>query len=245
MKKYINAKYLDKIDNEREEYDLFKKLWKFTFKKTDVRSKDNREAYLSILTLLLERHQQFVEAEIRKEAEYYCEAVNMDDSCCIRTFIRFANIYRSVYFSMTDDFKLKMEQKINAKSDLLAMAFFLSDNPLIHARNIDKEVGSGVASYVYNYLKNDVGDSDARDFAIKLYGSSKQYDDADDYFDNLIEPILGEMSEDQLVNLISYSNNNSQVYDRRRFSNSKWKIKSYMDRKNPQFDYSPYGYFER
>lgn len=70
LKRYINAKYLEKIDNEREEYGLFKSLWKFTFKNTDDHSKENREANMSILTLLLERHQQFVENEIKKDAEY-------------------------------------------------------------------------------------------------------------------------------------------------------------------------------
>ena len=39
---YINAKYLEKIDNEVEEYGLFKKLWKLVFKKTDDRSNKNR-----------------------------------------------------------------------------------------------------------------------------------------------------------------------------------------------------------
>lgn len=113
LKRYINAKYLEKIDNEREEYGLFKSLWKFTFKNTDDHSKENREANLSILTLLLERHQQFVENEIKKDAEYYCASVNMDDRYCINSFIRFVNVYPSVYSSMTDDLKMKIEQKIN------------------------------------------------------------------------------------------------------------------------------------
>lgn len=58
LRRFINSKYLVKIDNEREEYGLFKTLWKFTFKKTDDRSKANRKANLSILMLLLERHQR-------------------------------------------------------------------------------------------------------------------------------------------------------------------------------------------
>lgn len=79
LKRYIKVKYLEKIDNEQEEYGLFKSLWKFTFKKTDDRSKANRKANLSILTLLLERHQQFVESKIKNDAEYYCSLVNIDD----------------------------------------------------------------------------------------------------------------------------------------------------------------------
>lgn len=244
LKRYINAKYLEKIDNEREEYGLFKSLWKFTFKNTDDNSKENREANLSILTLLLERHQQFVENEIKKDAEYYCASVNMEDSYCINIFIRFVNVYPSVYSSMTDDFKMKMEQKINDKPNLQAMAFFLSDNPLVHAMNLDGGVGVDVGFYMYDYIRNNVGDADAKDFAIRLYGVARCFDAADEYFDDLIVPILGDLSAEQLEKLIEYSNDNSQIYSRKKFSNSRRLIKKYMYKKNPLFDYSQYVNFE-
>lgn len=243
LKRYIKVKYLEKIDNEQEEYGLFKSLWKFTFKKTDDRSKANRKANLSILTLLLERHQQFVESKIKNDAEYYCSLVNIDDSYCINSFIRFVNVYPSVYSSMTDDFKMKIEQKINDKPNLQAMAFFLSGNPLVHAMNLDGGVGVDVGFYMYDYIRNNVGDADAKDFAIRLYGVARCFDAADEYFDNLIEPILGDFSADQLNKLIEYSNDNSQIYSRKKFSNSRRLIKKYMDKKNPQFDYSLYVNF--
>ena len=244
MKRYINAKYLEKIDNEREEYGLFKSLWKFTFKNIDDHSEENREANLSILTLLLERHQQFVESEIKNDAEYYCASVNIDDRKCINSFIRFLNVYPSVYSSMTDDFKMKIEQKINDKPNLKAMAFFLSSNPLLHAKKVDSNIGANIGLYMYDYLKQNVGDTDARDFVIEVYGNAKSYDAADDYFDSLIESILGDMSEGQLVKLIEYSNNNGQIYGRRKFPSSRGLIKNYMSKKNPQFDYSLYENFD-
>lgn len=244
LRRFINSKYLVKIDNEREEYGLFKTLWKFTFKKTDDRSKANRKANLSILMLLLERHQQFVVNEMKKDADYYCAAVNMDDKNCVKEFICFANIYPSVFSSMTDDFKMQMEQKINDKPNLQAMAFFLSDNPLAHAKKVDSNIGANIGFYMYDYLKQNVGDADARDFVIEVYGNANSYDAADDYFDNLIESILGEMSEEQLVKLIEYSNKNSQVYGRKRFPNSRMQIKKYMESKNSKFDYSQYVKFQ-
>ena len=243
LKRYINAKYLEKIDNEREEYGLFKSLWKFTFKKTDDRSKANRKANLSILTLLLERHQQFVESEIKNDAEYYCASVNIDDRKCINSFIRFVNVYPAVYSSMTDDFKMKIEQKINDKPNLKAMAFFLSNNLLVHVKSLNGGVGIDVGIYIYDFIKNNVGNADAKDFAIRLYGEAGSFDAADEYFDNLIVPILGDLSAEQLEKLIEYSNNNSQINNRRKYSNSKRLIKKYMDKKNPQFDYNLYVNF--
>lgn len=172
LKRYINTKYLEKIDNEQEEYGLFKSLWKFTFKKTDDHSKANRKANLSILMLLLERHLQFVVSEMKKDAEYYCASVNMDDDNCVKEFICFANIYQSVFFSMTDDFKMQIEQKINENSDLHAMAFFLSGNPLVHAKKVNSNIGANIGLYMYDYLKQNVGDADAIDFVIEVYGNA-------------------------------------------------------------------------
>lgn len=99
---------------------------------------------------------------------------------------------------MTDDFKMKIEQKINAKPNLQAMAFFLSGNPLVHAMNLDGGVGVDVGFYMYDYIRNNVGDADAKDFAIRLYGVAMCFDAADEYLDNLIEPIWGDFSADQL-----------------------------------------------
>ena len=141
---------------------------------------------------------------------------------------------------MTDDYKMKIEQKINDKPNLKAMAFFLSGNSLVHAMSLDGGVGVDVGFYMYDYIRNKVGDADAKDFAIKLYGVAMCFDAADEYFDNLIEPILGDFSADQLKKLIEYSNDNSQIYSRKKFSNSRRLIKKYMDKKNPQFDYSLY-----
>lgn len=51
-----------------------------------------------------------------------------------------------------------------------------------------------------------LGDADAKDFAIRLYGVAMCFDAADEYFDNLIVPILWNLSAGQLENMIEYSN---------------------------------------
>lgn len=144
---------------------------------------------------------------------------------------------------MTDDYKMKIEQKINDKPNLQAMVFSLSGNPLVHAMNLDGGVGVDVGFFMYDYIRNNVGEPDAKDFAIRLYGEAGCFDAADEYFDGLIVPILGDLSAEQLEKLIVYSNNNSQIINRRKFSNSRRLIKEYMDKKNPQFDYSQYAHF--
>lgn len=243
LQEYIKSKYLDKIDNEREEYDLFKKLWKFVFKNKDNRSNSNRDANKSILSLLYERYQGYFNAEISKESAYYGASVSVDENSCLIAFIKFSNDYIGLYDVMPDDFKMRFEQKVGASHSLSALAVCLSDDPLTHAKNISSEVGSEIAAYLFDYLSINCGISEAIDFSIEMYGSSIHYDDADDYFDNLIEPRLYKMSEKQLERLIDYSNNNSQIYSRRRASHARYAIKACMNLKNPNFDYSNYTNF--
>lgn len=93
--------------------------------------------------------------------------------------------------------------------------------------NLDGGVGVDVGFFMYDYIRNNVGDADAKDFAIRLYGVAGSFYTADEYFDNLIEPILWNLSVGQLEKMIEYSNNNSQINSRRKFSNSKRLIKIY------------------
>lgn len=245
LQDYITSKYLEKIDNEREEYDLFRKLWKFVYKKTDDKSKANREANQSILCLLYERNQHCFDQQIKQEEAYYGESVALDDRSCTKAFILFANEHLSLLKAMPMDFQLKLKQKVESLADLKAIAFCLSDDILQHAKSVDKTIGSTVADYIFCYLTNNVSRSEAIDFVIDLYAHSYSYNLADNYYDNMIDPILSEMTETQLVSLIECSDRNSQIYDRRKFYSSKCRIKEAIRKINPQFDYSPYTNFNR
>lgn len=245
LQAYITSKYLEKIDNEREEFDLFRKLWKFVYKNTDDRSNANRKANQSILSLLYERNQHDFDQHIDLEKAYFGASVALDNRSCIKVFILFANEHIAVLNAMPTDFRLKLQQKVDASATLKAIAFCLSGDPLQHVRSIDKTVGSTAGKYVFDYLSKNVNRAEAIDFAIDFYANSNSYDTADDYYDNMIDPILSEMTEAQLVSLIECSNNNGQIYDRRRFYISKRNIKWRMQNINPQFDYSAFVNFNR
>ena len=243
LQDYITSKYLVKIDNEREEYDLFRKLWKFVFKNTDDKSKANREANQSILCLLYERNQHYFDQQIKQEEAYFGESVALDCKSCTKTFILFVNEHRSVLNAMPADFQIKLKQKVDSLANLKAIAFCLSDDPLQHAKSVDNAIGSSVAAYIFDYLSINVSRAEAINFAIDLYAHSHSYNLADDYYDNMIDAILSEMTEAQLVSLIECSDKNGQIYDRRKFYGSKCRIKEALRKINPQFDYSPYTKF--
>lgn len=76
-----------------------------------------------------------------------------------------------------------------------------------------------------------------------LLSGKKLFDNADTYFESLIEPNINGMTEEQLKRLIEYSNENSQIYDRRMAYKAKNIIKKSMERKKPNFCYGAYGHF--
>lgn len=76
-----------------------------------------------------------------------------------------------------------------------------------------------------------VSRTEAIDFAINLYVKSYSHNLADDYYDNMIDPILSEMTVAQLVSLIDGSDKNSQIYDRRKFTGSSFRIKEALRKK--------------
>lgn len=243
MHDYIRSKYLDKIDNEREEYAIFKKLWKLVFKLTDQKSADNRQAAGSVLNLLIDRHYAFFLESIKEDTAYYGANISMDDDSCIKQFIFWANQHKEIYNAMPNDTKLTFEQKVNSNIYHKAMAFCIDADPLVHAKQVDDSIWSNTANYMIEYLSTTVSRADAIDFAIDLYGRSPQFDNADDYFDNMLDNLLCEMTEAQLTKVVEYSNNNGQIYARRKFSSSRYQIKKFLEKKNPQFDYSPYDHF--
>ncbi len=79
---YIKAKYLDKINNEREEYYIFKKLWKLVFKETDETSINYRDASYNILELIFERNLSFIKDKVSEEKDYYSSQINRRISSC-------------------------------------------------------------------------------------------------------------------------------------------------------------------
>ena len=242
---FIKIKYIDKIDNKQEEYAIFRKLWKLVFKVDNERCEKNRKNNFAILSLLYQHHTDYFNRKIEEEKDYYGAGVSLDNQKCVTIFIKFINNEPIIYQHMPQDFKLSFEHKINSNKEYKAISFCLSDSISNHLSKIDHDINFQTANYIYQYLKQIEGEGSAIDFIIELYGNSSSYNCADIFFDKLVQPILSIMTEKQLIYLVEVSNKNSQIYDRRKFPNARYEIKSCLKRKSSSFDYSPYVNFER
>ena len=240
LEDYIFAKYLDKIDNEKAEYDLFKRLWKFAFFKTDEKCHENRKVNRWVLCIIYEKNEEYIIGQVAKDPIYFGENINREDTSCLRSFIYFVNTYQEVYDQMPQDFRIAVVPKITSDKELNALAFFLSTTLKKHADSLSAGISSSSAKYISRHLRTNYSHGEALDFLIRIYGEAECFDDADDYYDELIAPNLGFFTEGQLKNIMQVSNKNSQIFARRRAASSFRTIKNQMMKIKPDFDFSVY-----
>lgn len=239
---YVEAKYLSRINNKFEEYQLFKKLWPLVFRLEDERAESYREASYSVLSRLFERNQAFILSKFHEDADDYMH-ITIKNESCLEAFVKFSNEYRGVYQAMPNEFKQMLINELSSKKNIKAIAFCTSDNPIQHYQQHINDISIASAKYIYNFLKKSESESIAIDFIIELYGTSSSFNRSDECFEEFIDPMLAQMSESQILEVIRLSNKNNQIYGRNKFSKSKNKIKEAMNKFDPNFDYSPYNHF--
>lgn len=239
----IKNRYLDKINNEAEEYELFKNLWNFVFKLKDETCEINRNANKIILTHIYDRNKKYIDGKIQDEASYFGEKVSIDNCQCLRAFVHFVNFHTKVYDNMPNDFKTTLKAALGKNLVLKGTLLCDVDNPIEYANSLTDTSAHDLNSMVFEYLNRQYGMSEALDFAIRMYGLSAQFDDADYNYDYFIQPYLQELTKKQLVKLIKVSNNNYQIYYRRKSKKARNEIIEEMTKKDSNFDFSKYPNF--
>lgn len=245
LAKYIQEKYLSKINNINEEYELFKKLWKFVFRLDDDSAKKNRLANYTVLLRLYERNESGFNQKIKNDANYYENNTSLGNRVLLELIVKSFNEYRSLMEVMTTSFHTELENKltIEENQDIKAIAFYLSTDLKEYCRDQAGKINGDNLRYMQDFLKKETPISSVIDVSIDVYGESYSYDRADECFNYLIEPMLAQMSDKQLAEVIQVSDKNDQIYGRRAFKDSRCKIKDAMNKENPDFDYSPYNNF--
>ena len=128
LAKYIQEKYLSKINNMNEEYELFKKLWKFVFRLDDDSAKKNRLANYTVLLRLYERNESGFNQKIKNDADYYENNTSLGNRDLLELIVKCFNEYRSLIGVMTTSFHTELENRltIEENQDIKAIAFYLS-----------------------------------------------------------------------------------------------------------------------
>ena len=171
------------------------------------------------------------------------------DNCVIHLCI-FTARFPQIYGILSDDSKLQISALINNNDAMRILSWFTSDNKRIHMQNMIKSqhfgtIGENIIDFVaYEYEQS--GDlSFFIDYCIEYYGVSSSFDTANIRFKNAIRPFLSEMTRDQLIRLITVSNDNDQIYNRNAsYSTNTEIIAAAHLMLGSDFEYSSYCHFK-
>lgn len=250
IENHLKAKYLDRL-SQPVLVKIFRSLWKVTFKTDDSNCNENRDINLRALLIIFKNNNQFIIDAIGSERDYYS---NVESKFLIK-LIPLINKFPKVFELLNDSAKELIKSLIEKDADLFASAIFISDNLDIHVEKVlditwDSEYENFLISVesiliIFEHLSLEKDRDASMDFIIEMFWRSNQYYVANDRFDGLIYPKLGEFNKQELKKIVEKIDDNSQIWERHSAKRTNGlvndKIKSlYSD----SFEYKSYPNFK-
>lgn len=220
LKSYLEARYLPNmpIATERE---LFRALWKFCFQLNNTDTKTNREINLDALSILYVRKSASMRAMIDSDRPAFSNVG--PDAEPLDALILFLADHPDLYASLDSSGQILVEGRVGADINNRIRARFMKPNLAAHLADLHTENVEELALMTEPLWQSLLSDAEAEGLtdevvriAVKVYGKSKCYDDADKRFSRFIEPVLSKLTVATLTELLTLCEGNSQTYGRGR-----------------------------
>lgn len=206
-------KYFKRM-NDKVFIKVFKDMWKLTFLISNEECDKNRFANMIFIDVMLRERHTLILEELKNEKEYFNKISN--DSNIIRFLCIL--IYQNNYLlSFLEDYTMSLIKSIKYEAlDMQLFAWFAFDSIDEYIDNFVKNPKlHTMPSILIDNYKNDATFEQHKDKyrkgLIDIYLGSPDFDSADKSFDNLIYPIKNDFSKNEILYLISNSENNSQL----------------------------------
>lgn len=246
LKRYLESKYFKNAKQELYN-NLFKLLWKFTFKLNNDDCINNRDINLQVLNIVYNKDRTEIEKFIRSEQGFF-DFITEED--IIKSFMFFLFDYRKIYSCLSQSTQILIDSEISKNEKFEFISWFKDDSFEEYFARIQKLVNEHNISLPSEYffkVKELAAQFDMQDefnnLAIELFGNSGSFSLADIRFSKFIEPIIADLDEKQIEKIIEKIDNNSQISGRRRASSDNIVIRKAMLKLNPNFDFSGYRSF--
>ncbi|MBD5338165.1 MAG: hypothetical protein HDR98_03475 [Bacteroides sp.] len=236
--KYLSSKYFNSIRNSEEEYRIFKKLWKLVFKLTDKRCNDNRKINRWTMYNILFRNRLYIEQRIREDIKVLQSQLNFDNKDIMKSLVRFLNVSPTSYRCFSPDTIQILNDKVE-KFHLDKISLFKVNDIRTYVLGLDT-VDVSDAKYITRYLTETDNLHIANQFATKQFLGSRSYDEADNYFDEIISFRLNSLTDDLLRDILEGCNNNGQIYWRRKSRESNNMIRDEINKRGIEIDWDKY-----
>lgn len=250
LKDYLESKYYKRFNPEVEK-EVFKTLWKFAFRLTDVQCEKNRVINFRALRLLFARNPEQFKLQIDADKGYFSKIATR--GAPVVCLIDFLSRESQLYKLLEDHTKVAI--KHTAENDVVArcLAWFIATNPQEHAERL----GEWIAGQDHPQIERITWDaieeiSDSAEWskivirlATKYYVASFNFNEADRRFKEVIKPLLDQFEIEDCVDLIEGIQNNSQTRNRNHAGADHKLLQDRMLTLNPHFDFSSYNKFSQ
>ena len=230
LKFYLEKRYFNRMPDKMI-IQIFKKLWKFVFKKDeDQKCVDNRDINLKCIQVLLNLKKDLLFKEIRDD-ESYNDFSPTPEKCelLIDLFISIPNLYEQFKPMLKESFETMLPdlpRRQNVLSWYLYKDFYEYYTWLINDENLNGKDGykRSVKEKLHNYFINNGMEIEWVDYSIIHFSKCESFDTADSRFNNFIIPIINKINKNQLDKIMDAINGNYQIFGRRRACSDNTKL---------------------
>lgn len=221
LKRYISSRYLDRVSQDVEMV-IFKTVWKFTFKLTNDKCRENRQVNLWVIRAITERNSERVIEEIKGDNDAYSNIAAIGEPMGFLIF--YLAYYPSAYMCFSENAKVKI---MHAKDSTVLgklYGWFIGGDLNTHFDFLCSWFASDECPAISDQQWEDVlklSDSDEwEELFSKLvtvyYCKSRSFNAADRVFTQLIVPYLRFFTKNSAIYMLENIESNSQVWDRTR-----------------------------
>lgn len=234
--RYFSHKFLSKMPNAVL-LKFLKTLWKFLFRVNNPETILNKDINLDILNSIINRKEQIFIEFLNKEKDFISD-IQLEDNLK-ENLLHFLlnNRWCFEYFS---------ENSIQTITTIIETSD--SQFQLIKFKRIIDYIDFLIRSSNnyslsnFNIIEDEAEEYSCKDkfydYCIEGYSFARSFDSADDRFDKLIRPYFQNFSFQQLKNLASKANQNSQCYDRGRAKRDHKLIIKKILENDPTYDFT-------
>ena len=233
LKTYLEARYFPNMSIAIE-LELFRAFWKFCFKLKNADTDANRDINAVALAVIYSRNPAVMRAAVDADQPYFSDVGPEADLLVV--LIEFLAQQPEVYAHLNPAAQILVNGHVQSVINLRVKASFLHPNLAAHLaalKSVSADILEKVDDSVWKAMLNEADSEgllqEALEIAIKIYGESRSYNDADNRFTRFIAPNVGRLDASRIAALLQSIEINSQTYHRGRAKLDHSKVKTAAD----------------
>ena len=216
FKDVIQKRYIKHLPKEIVPI-LIKELWKFCFIKSDPKIDENRHFNAEFLFQIITHYP--VQCKEIFQKEDYINKVTTDDNI-LYVYIALLSRFEFIYDLLDSSGKAIVSSYLTKNEKMKIYCPFLSNNISEHLKEFLPKATHETFKYLLKLSEKFSIKHEVMMLGIEEYGNSTSYDEADANFNIYVEDYINDYDFAMFKKYLEVSENNSQIYDRRKFYGS-------------------------